>query len=226
MGEFASAAWVKILAWGSALIILGLNFKYVADVCTPWVEANFWRAWLIAPPVLAVLALLGYVSFTPQRRRLPISSEGVVPGIITPVYRRILVPLDHTARDRAALAHAAAMARQYHASLHLMHVEEGAISRLFGPMASGAEVQSGEEYFQSLVDSLEQQGSHAEFTILHGQRPKDAIVQVAREQEADLIVMRERHGHRGFQDLIFGNTINGVRHEVKVPVLVVGDVPK
>ena len=34
------------------------------------------------------------------------------------------------------------------------------------------------------------------------------------------------HGHRGFQDLIFGNTINGVRHEVKVPVLVVGDVPK
>ena len=55
--------------------------------------------------------------------------------------------------------------------------------------------------------------------------PKDAIVQVAREQHANLIVIGA-HGHRGFQDLIFGNTVNGVRHEVKVPVLVVGDVPK
>ena len=31
------------------------------------------------------------------------------------------------------------------------------------------------------------------------------------------------HGHRGVKDLIFGNTINGVRHEVSAPVLVVGD---
>jgi manganese transport protein len=225
MGEFASAMWVKILAWGSAAIILALNFKYVVDALTPWVAANPWRAWLVAPPLFAVVVLLGYVSFSPQRRTTPISSEAIVSGIVTPDYRRILVPLDHSARDRAALAHAAAMARQYHATLHVLHVEEGAISRLYGPMASGAEVQSGEEYFQSIVNALEQQGIHAEFTILHGQRPKDAIVQVAREQQADLIVMGA-HGHRGFQDLIFGNTINGVRHEVKVPVLVVGDVPK
>jgi manganese transport protein len=33
------------------------------------------------------------------------------------------------------------------------------------------------------------------------------------------------HGHRGVKDLIFGNTINGVRHEVSAPVLVVGDEP-
>jgi manganese transport protein len=31
------------------------------------------------------------------------------------------------------------------------------------------------------------------------------------------------HGHRGLKDLIFGNTINGVRHEVGAPVLVVGE---
>jgi manganese transport protein len=175
--------------------------------------------------VLAVLALRGYVSFIPQRRKTPMTSEALVSGIVAPVYRKILVPLDHSSRDRAALAHAAAMAQQHRATLHLLHVEEGAISRLYGPMASGAEVQSGEEYFQSIVDALDKQGIPAEFTILHGQRPKNAIVQVANEQRADLIVMGA-HGHRGFQDLIFGNTINGVRHEVKVPVLVVGDVPR
>ena len=225
MGEFANRAWVKALAWACAFLILILNFWLVLQVTVPWIEESPWRALFVAPVVLSVLALLGYVSFSTQRRKTPITSQAIISGIVTPVYRRILVPLDHSARDRAALAHAAALAHQYRASLHLLHVEEGAISRLYGPMASDAEVQSGEEYFQSIVNALEQQGIHAELTILHGKRPKDAIVQIARDQQADLIVMGA-HGHRGFQDLIFGNTINGVRHEVKVPVLVVGDVPK
>ncbi len=47
---------------------------------------------------------------------------------------------------------------------------------------------------------------------------------MAREISPDLIVMGA-HGHRGLKDLIFGNTINAVRHEVSAPVLVVGDEP-
>jgi manganese transport protein len=225
MGEFANRVWVKVLAWASAILIVVLNFRLVLGVTIPWIEEDPWRAWLVVPAVLPILALLGYVSVSPQHRRAPISAEAMVPGIVMPVYKQILVPLDHSPRDRAAIAHAAAMARQYGAALHLLHVEEGAISRLFGNMASDAEVQSGEEYFQSIVNALAEQGIRAGFTILHGQRPKDAIVQVAFERDADLIVMGA-HGHRGLQDLIFGNTINGVRHEVKVPVLVVGDLPK
>jgi manganese transport protein len=226
MGEFASRAWVQILAWGSAVIILGLNFRYVAGAVGPWIEEAPWRGILVAPAGLAVVGLLGYVSFArPRVRREPMSSQAVVSGITAPLYRRILVPLDHSARDRAALGHAAAMAQQHRASLHLLHVEEGAISRLYGPLASDAEVESGKEYFESIVRALEEQGIHAELTILHGQRPTKAIVTAALELDADLIVMGA-HGHRAFKDLVFGNTINGVRHEVKVPVLVVGDVPR
>ena len=44
----------------------------------------------------------------------------------------------------------------------------------------------------------------------------------ARNVHPDLIVMGA-HGHRGLKDLIFGNTINGVRHEAGAPVLVVGE---
>jgi len=33
------------------------------------------------------------------------------------------------------------------------------------------------------------------------------------------------HGHTGIKDLIFGTTINGVRHAVSAPVLVVGELP-
>ena len=58
--------------------------------------------------------------------------------------------------------------------------------------------------------------------MVHGSNPKDEFVKLARELHPDLIVMGA-HGHRGVKDLIFGNTINGVRHEVGTPVLVVGD---
>jgi manganese transport protein len=33
------------------------------------------------------------------------------------------------------------------------------------------------------------------------------------------------HGHTGLKDLVFGNTIDAVRHNVPVPVLVVGAEP-
>jgi manganese transport protein len=29
------------------------------------------------------------------------------------------------------------------------------------------------------------------------------------------------HGHKGLQDIVFGTTINGVRHEIEVPVMIV-----
>jgi len=62
----------------------------------------------------------------------------------------------------------------------------------------------------------------AELTVAHGRNPKDEIVRAARRLHPDLIVMGA-HGHRGLKDLIFGNTINRVRHEVSAPVLVVGE---
>ena len=138
-----------------------------------------------------------------------------------PHYRNILVPLDHSARDRAAIAHAVALARSHGATLHLLHVEEGVTSQLFGSLSSTEEIISGEEYFGGIVQSLAASGIAADLSIQHGLTPTNAIVRKARELQPDLIVMGA-HGHRGVKDLIFGNTINAVRHHVDAPVLVVG----
>ena len=146
----------------------------------------------------------------------------VAANLPEPIYRRILVPLDHSPRDRAAIAHAAAMARVHGAILHLLHVEEGVTSQLYGALSSTAEIQAGEEYFREIVQSLAQEGVSAELTVVHGRDPGQEIVRAAGEIRPDLVVMGA-HGHRGVKDLIFGNTINGVRHQVGVPVLVVGD---
>jgi len=83
---------------------------------------------------------------------------------------------------------------------------------------------SGEQYFGAIVQSLAGAGISAELTIQHGISPTVAIVQKANEIHPDLIVMGA-HGHRGFKDLVFGNTINAVRHQVSAPVLVVGAEP-
>jgi manganese transport protein len=45
-------------------------------------------------------------------------------------------------------------------------------------------------------------------------------VRYAREIKPDLLVMGA-HGHGGLKDLIFGNTINPVRHDLNIPILVV-----
>ncbi len=225
MGEFANRGWVKALAWATAAVILGLNFWLVVQQTAPWVKAHPWFGAALAPALAAILLLLGWVTFAGGRARpRPEPASTIAADLPAPVYRNILVPLDHSGRDRAAIAHAAYLGRLHGAVLHLVHVEEGATSRLFGPLASDAEVHEGEEYFQGIVQSLARQNIKAELTVAHGQSPKDEIVKLARQLRPDLIVMGA-HGHRGMKDLIFGNTINGVRHEVGAPVLVVGDEP-
>ena len=42
----------------------------------------------------------------------------------------------------------------------------------------------------------------------------------ASEIQPDLVIMGA-HGHGGLKDLIFGNTINPVRHDLDVPMLIV-----
>jgi len=228
MGEFANRPWVRVLAWLTAAVIVALNFWLVGSELGPWLMEATWRMWIVGPLLLAVAALLARITFfavpVPEHTA---AADGVrvASNLPAPVYRKILVPLDHSNRDRAAIAHASAIALAGGAKLHLLHVEEGVTSRLFGQMSSTEEIEEGANYFQGIVDSLEASGVHAELTVEHGLTPRKAIVAAARSMQPDLIVMGA-HGHRGIKDIIFGNTIDAVRHEVSAPVLVVGSEPR
>ena len=48
MGEFANRAWVKILAWITAVMILALNIWLAYDTAGAWVMASPWRIALVA----------------------------------------------------------------------------------------------------------------------------------------------------------------------------------
>ncbi len=233
MGAFANPGWVRVLAWAVAAVIVGLNVRLVALTVSEWLAAaGAYRSMLlftVIPIFAALLLLLVWMTLEPWlprglRRRG--RAAVVLPEPATPVglepsgYRRILVPLDHTARDRSAIAHAAALALASHAKLYLLHVEEDVTSQVYGALSSTAEVEAGARYIDKIVDALRSQGIQAEAAIRYSRKPRQEIVRYAREVKPDLLVMGA-HGHKGLQDLIFGDTINAVRHDLDLPILIV-----
>jgi len=237
MGDFANRLWVVILAWITAAIIVGLNVWWLFTKTAAWIaEAGSYRPLVILLVAVAgtlLTALVFWISFEPlltrwgvRFGRAPITLPATAPAAAeAPVYHRILVPLDHTALDRQAIAHAAAMARMHHAKLYLLHVEEGVTSQVYGSLSSTAEVEAGEKYLDEIVASLRAEGIDVEPMVAHSSNPNREIIRAAREIQPDLLVMGA-HGHGGLKDLIFGTTINSVRHKLRIPLLVVRPTPK
>jgi manganese transport protein len=231
MGSFRNRFWVRALAWLTAAVIIVLNVWLLVETIGDWLAAaGRWRTlvWLLTVPAgIGLAGLLLWITVQPwvARRkagRAPVELPEIA-GAVTeqaPVYHRILVPLDHTNLDRLAVSHAAAMARLYGARLYLLHVEEGVTSQLYGPESSTAEVEMGEQYLERIAQSLRDQQITVETSISHSSSPKKEIVRYAREVNPDLVIMGA-HGHGGLKDLIFGNTINPVRHHLQVPMLIV-----
>jgi manganese transport protein len=234
MGIFANKSWVKLLAWSVAIIIVGLNARLVTTILSEWLnQAGGYRlplALVLVSVAAGLGALLLYVTFEPWLpgwiRRLAQAPERLEPAIgatLAPArYQRILVPLDHTALDRTAVAHAASMAQMHQARLQLLHIEEGVTSVVYGALAETREVETGQEYLDGILEALQGQGIEAEALVRHSNKPSEEIVRLAREWKADLVVMGA-HGHKGLSDMVFGTTINSVRHALSVPLLIVRD---
>jgi manganese transport protein len=236
MGEFASNIWVRIGAWACAAFILTLNIWLLFDQFREWVADSGAYRPLVLTAVTAAgagfIALLGVVCYWPwlrQRSQFPISAEPVsvnltakptVPVLRTTSYSRILVPLDHSVSDQEAISNALALARMHGARIILLHVEEGVTSQIFGSLSSTAEITEGQNYLANIVAALRAQKIDVDVEVRHGMNPAHEIVAAVHELAPDLLVMAG-HGHSGLKDLIFGTTINAVRHRVKVPMLIV-----
>jgi manganese transport protein len=231
MGPFASGWTLRMLGWVTAAVVVGLNLWLGAQTIQEWVRDSGQWAPLVWTVCIAggggLLSLLTWITVQPYRRPAAgpatLGLEQASAELIgVRGYRRILVPLDHSHLDRVALGHAASLAESNHATIYLLHVEEGVTSQLYGSDSSTAEVEAGREYMDNLVRSLGAREIDVETAIRHGSNPRKEIVRYATEIHPDLLVMGA-HGHGGIKDLIFGNTINPVRHRLNIPILVVRD---
>ena len=91
---------------------------------------------------------------------------------------------------------------------------------MFGSLSSTAEIAEGQDYLDNVAESLREQNVSVHTVVRHGRSPAREISAVVHEIQPDLLIMAS-HGHRGFKDLLFGTTINSVRHLVNVPLLIV-----
>lgn len=232
MGTFANGLWMQLGSWACAVFIVVLNVWLSADVIHKWiVGSGNYRPLVISTSIVLALGsvvLLVIVSCWPWLRRAPVPIMPVAVDIKrqTPAmwssrtYSNILLPLDHSSSDNDAIGNALALARMHHARIILLHVEEGVTSRMFGSLSSTAEIEEGQDYLASLANALRHQNVEVETVVRHGNSPAHEIAAAVRELKPDLLVMAS-HGHRGLKDLIFGTTINSVRHHVKIPMLIV-----
>ena len=146
------------------------------------------------------------------------------------MYRKILVAVENSGADRTILTHVADLARLTGAELLLVHVADGWAARHFNDLKlrESEEMKSDRAYLDRLHDDLTAQGFRVQTTLAMGD-PATELIRVAEEQTVDLIAM-STHGHRFVKDVIFGSVANEVRHNTRIPVLLVrgaaADVPE
>ena len=230
MGAFVIKPWMKFAAWLIAIVIVSLNVKLVLQEITGWLTIageNAWIIWITAVPVcLAAAALLLYITFKPFIEKRAAERDAKIPhGTAVKldvssklIYNRIAITIDFSNMDnltiRSALAQGGLTARYL-----LLHVVETAGAMVYGSDIEDQESARDIKALENYRKQLEDKGYDVEIKIGFGS-PKSTIPKMVKEFQADLLVMGA-HGHKFFKDLIFGATVDTVRHRVDIPVLVV-----
>ncbi|HEX6537276.1 MAG TPA: universal stress protein [Gemmatimonadaceae bacterium] len=137
------------------------------------------------------------------------------------MYKRILVPLEHSPYDAAILSHVSALARLCGASLILIHVADGWAARNIShlDLRESEEMREDREYLDQVATRLEDEGLDVDAILANGD-PAREITAAAEREHCDLIAM-STHGHRFLSDLLYGSVAESVRHRCMVPVLLV-----
>jgi manganese transport protein len=227
MGEFAIKSWVKILAWIVASILVYLNANLVFD---------FAKAFLIGPTsilikialvllILFFLILLLYIIIFPiiqsKKKQERTALHGAAVELdwtkAAPI-DRIAVAVDFSAGDVNLIKSAIAQA---HAGteLILIHVVESVTASYFQEISDDEESRKDRERLAQYAETLSQNGYKVNFVLGYKNRVKE-IVRIVNLTDAQLLVMGAHH-HYGWKDYFFGETIESVRHKVKIPVLIV-----
>ncbi len=233
MGPFVNPQWVQGLAWLVTAVIAFLNGKLVVEQIGGWIVAAGSWGWLVSavcvPTALGLTVLLLWMVFRrekPVRKALALSADEVADLAMQSQrrFRKIGVALDVLPSDKAMLAEAIALATTHRAELVLIHVVDGVGGTWYGPQTGDQESREDAAYLDALAarlrGELQGQGVPSVETILGYGHPPSEIVDIAHKVGVDLMVLGG-HGHRGLLDLLYGETIAGVRHGLNIPVVTV-----
>ena len=137
------------------------------------------------------------------------------------MYTKILVALENGPADERLLPHVSQLARLDGAEMMLLHVADGWAARNFEQLtlAESDEMKADRDYLDGTATALRATGLKVD-TVLALGNPPNQIVKIAADSGCDLIALAS-HGHKLIGDILHGSTIDKVRHNTGIPMLVV-----
>lgn len=226
MGDFAISTITKIAAWIIAATLISLNLKMLLNEATDVFAGD-----ALLPKILIVggglffIALLIYIIIHPiitkNKKTVPIAihpETKIIADITPPVFNKIAVALDFSVHDEKLIAYALGQGNT-ESKYILIHVVESASASLLGKDSNDYETQKDLERLELYAEELQKQG-HAAEAVLGFNRRSSEIIRIVKQSEADMLILGA-HRHSGLKDYLYGETVNSVRHELLIPVLIV-----
>jgi manganese transport protein len=230
MGAFANKSWVFITGWITAVIIIVLNANLIFNEVSGWLSSGGWFAtltWIVGIPIIAASTiLLAWITVIQFIRRgkgwepKPTTLDKI--AIAEPdreIFALIGVALDNSETDQHVISKAMSLAGIHKAELILIHVTDSPGVQLIGEDIGDEHARDDNNYIYEVRAILKQKGFKAK-AILSAGRPAPEIIRIARKEKIDLLLMGS-HGHRFLGDMLFGETVSAVRHNLEIPILVV-----
>lgn len=225
MGRFAIGPIVKTLAWLVAGIIIYLNAKLVIQEALELLKA-YPQPWVYALVIMAGLGiafLLGITIVYPLLRDAKAVRISVHPAKsisdLPPAsgFATIALALDYSVRDTQMLQYALQMARP-DTRFVLIHIVESASARRIGAEADDFETAEDEAQLALYAAFFNERNFKTTSLLGYKYRARE-IARIVKQEGAELLIVGS-HGHKAFSDWLFGETINSVRHLVKIPVFI------
>jgi manganese transport protein len=227
MASFAINIPLRVIGWAIAVILVSLNLQLIIEKVQEVLTGNYvWAVkMLVVLLVVAFVALLLLTTFYPLFNRvrktkgLRIHAEETT-LILQPqvAYNNIAIALDFSTTDSKAINAAIGQGGK-NASYLLLHVVESASAKYHGGDTADYESRKDEQRLQHYINYLQEHGYTCKYALGYRNRVTE-IVRIAHENKADLMVICA-HGHKGIKDFLYGQTVEGVRHQLKIPILVI-----
>ena len=235
MGEFVIKNWVKVLAWIVAGILVYLNLNLLWEQLHSYLvdetASGFGKTIATISCVFIVGLLLYITTYSWVNRRLRQHSISMHTGVkdlqlgglsVAPQkgiqFHHIALALDFSEHDETVIHHALAQGGR-DAGYLLIHIVESAPAKYLGSETADFETAEDKVQLESYAAQLAQAGYQVKTAVGFRDRSTE-IARLVHESGASLLVIGS-HGHRGLKDWLYGETVNKVRHEVNIPVLVV-----
>ena len=224
MGDFAIKTYTKITAWLVASVLVYLNVTMVIQQTIPLFTNQGNWVWKILIVLVAMIfiwlfLMMTFLPFLQKRKLKDIArmhnDTPILQNLVVKEARRIAVSLDFSDADEKIIAHAVSQGKQ-DVTYILLHIVESASATYFGESSDDYETRKDRDAFASQLTQVRYKVE----TVLGYKNRVREIVRIVQFAQADLLVMGA-HRHRGLKDYVFGETIESVRHELSIPVLIV-----